>query len=1065
MTVPERIGPFRIEAEAGRGGHGVVYRARDERLDRLVAIKAIAEGVSADPSRMARFREEARIIAQLNHPHIAQIHQLLEEDGRTYLVLEHVRGRPLRAAVEDLTGAPDEILRLMLQIAEALASAHAHGIVHRDLKPDNVLVTEEGAAKVLDFGIAYVAPRTADASAPTLVGAVAGGSGEAAMAGTPGYMSPEQCRGEAVDARADVFSFGCVLYECLTGRPAIAGRTNADRIAATLMAEPDLTHLPADLPDGVAALVRSCLARRADDRLASIHDARVVLKSAIVGGGSSEEPATVDPGAASEPVQHSNLPRSLDRFVGRSSEVAQLTQTLHDRALTTLVGPGGCGKTRLAVEVARRSRQRFEGGLWLVDLSTRDAQRVAAAIASTMGLPDEPGRPQLDAVADHIGASPVLLVLDNCEHVQGAARDAATALLDRCGELRILATSRESLGAPGELAWRVPSLGVPGKPVRRGGQVADTGHTPSTGPSITPSTRTPAPTPAGGWGVDELLACESVALFVERAREVRPSFALSAANAGAVASICRRLDGIPLAIELAAARIAMLSPEQIEQHLGDRFRLLRATGGRPARHQTLRAAIDWSFQMLEDLPRRVLQRLAVFAEGCSLEGACAVLGPDADLFETLDMLTVLSDKSLLVSEHAGASARYRLLESVREYALERLEAEGELAEARALRLAFYAELAEGARDGLAGPEQAQWLERLEACGDDLLDAIDAAAASDPKLAQRLCAGVWRYWWVRGRIRVGVLACTRACSGSTEPTQERADALYAAGALSWAIGEHASAWDLQHEALGIYKQLGDARGEAATLNSLGLIAKDRGDLAEAERLFGESLEMKRARGDRRGEAMSLNNLGITARLADRLAEAKTSYARSAEILQELGDHRAMARSLMNVAELAQLAGELPEARRGFEQARASFEQTGDRQGAAMAGANLGAVLGAQGQPARAAPLLAEAITIFQDLGDRRGLLDALEVAADLALSVGATDATARLIGASHALREAWALPRDAGQRDLGERLEAAPRSLEGRASQAWAQAQREGAAMDADAAAAAALGWLAGAGAT
>ncbi|MEQ9097433.1 MAG: protein kinase [Phycisphaerales bacterium] len=1057
MSTPDRIGSFQIEAEIGRGGHGVVYRARDQRLDRLVAIKAIPDNVSSDPSRMTRFRDEARIIAQLNHPHIAQIHQLLEEDGKTYLVLEYVRGQALHHVAAQLAGRLDRILPLVLQIADALDSAHAHGIIHRDLKPDNILVTESGDAKVLDFGIACTAPKATDASTPTLVGGVgADAPVEAAMTGTPGYMSPEQCRAEAVDARADIFSFGCVLYECLTGRRAIDGHTNADRIAATLVGQPDYSHLPAELPDGVAALVRSCLARRADDRLESIHDARVVLQGAVAPPRSLKTSTDQEDVAAKEPTRRTNLPRSFDRFIGRAAEVVQITQALHDRVLTTLVGAGGCGKTRLAIEVARRVQHRFEGGVWLVDLSARDAERVVDAIAAAMGLSDEPGRSQLDAVADHISTNPVLLVLDNCEHVREGARDVAMALVDRCSELRILATGREPLAAPGELAWRVPSLGVPGRATRRGRMEVDSVHTPAT-----PATTPPAATPADGWAVDDLLACESVALFIERAREVRAGFALNGSNAPAVASICRRLDGIPLAIELAAARIGMLSAEQIERHLDDRFRLLRSSDVRKARHQTLRAAIDWSFHLLDDLSRRVLQRLAVFTEGCSLEGACWVLGPDADLFETLDMLTVLSDKSLLVSEHIGASARYRLMESVREYALERLEAEGELDEVQSRRLRFYDELALGARDGLTGTDQGAWLERLDVCAEDLLDAIDTAADSAAELAQRVCAGVWRYWWVRGRIRVGLMACDRACRASLEPTTARADARYAAGAMAWTIGEHESAWAQQSEALAIYEQLGDARGKAASLNSLGLIAMDRGDLAEAERLFGASLAMKRKRGDRRGEAMSLNNLGIVARLANRLVEAKTNYARSAEILRELGDHRAMARSLMNVAELAQRTGDLSEAHRGFEQARSSFVETGDRQGTAIASANLGAVLGAEGRPTEAAPLLAEAITIFQELGDRGGFINAIEAVADLALSVRVYDAAAHLVGATRVLREDWGLPRDAGQREVTERLNEAPGVLDGDARKAWAQAEARGRAMDDLAIAAFALQWLAG----
>lgn len=1050
MSVPGRIGPFQIEAEVGRGGHGVVYRARDERLDRLVAIKAIAPGITSDDARMARFRDEARIIAQLNHPHIAQIHQLLEEEGRTYLVLEHVAGQPLAHVMKSGSADVEAILRLMAQVADALDSAHAHGIIHRDLKPDNILVTHDGVAKVLDFGIAYVAPKAADTEAPTLVGAPVVDSG---MAGTPGYMSPEQCRGETADVRADIFSFGCVLYECLCGQPAIGGRTAADRIASTLTVEPDFARLPTGLPDGVGSLVRSCLARRIDDRLGAIHDARLVLREASAPAlGERPEPSAQP---ATEAPMRNNLPRQHDQFVGRRDEVAQLIQVLDERSLATLVGPGGCGKTRLAIEVARRVLQRFDGGAWVVELATSDAARVPSVVAAALGIQDESGKSAVDSICAHIGESPVLLVLDNCEHVRDAARDVASALSERCPGLRVLATSREPLGAPGELAWRVPSLGVPGK-ARGAGPLA---ATPSS-VSVTPPTATPSRTPTGGWALDDLLSCESVVLFVDRAREVRPSFTLSEANAGPIASICRRLDGIPLAIELAAARIGVLSAEQIEQHLDDRFRLLRTTSGRPERHQTLRAAIDWSYQMLDEHSRGVLQRLAVFKEGCSLEGACAVLGPDADLFETLDVLTILADKSLLNSEHAGPAARYRLLETVREYALGRLEDDGELADATANRTRYYAQLAADARVGLVGPQQVAWLEKLEACGEDLLDAIDQAATQDPRVAQRICADVWRFWWIRGRMRVGLIACQRVCDADQSPTASRGDALYAGGALAWAVGELDLAWALQHESLATQKQLDDHRGVASSLNSLGLIAKDRGDVTSAVQMFSESLAIKRELRDVRGIAMSLNNLGVAARLADRLVEAKAHYAESAEILRTLGDLRAMARSLMNMSEIALKTDDLEAAHQGFEEARARFEETSDQQGIAMASANLSAVVQAQGRPAHAGVPLAEAITIYREVGDRRGLIDALEQTVGLAVAVDRFETAARLSGAIKALRVTWELPRDASHHNLGAQISEAYEGLANDARAVWDRHKLEGASMDIERATEAALSWLA-----
>ncbi|MFG0283805.1 MAG: protein kinase [Phycisphaerales bacterium JB039] len=1044
MSVPAHIGPFQIEAEIGRGGHGVVYRARDSRLDRLVAIKAIAAAVSADSPRMARFREEARIIAQLNHPHIAQIHQVLDDGGRTYLVLEYIPGRSLAELCRGQSLTPEQALRLMAQVARALESAHGRGIVHRDLKPDNIRVTDDDAAKVLDFGIACAAPKEIDTGAPTLIASA--GASEQPMLGTPGYMSPEQCRGEPVDVRADIFSFGCVLYECLTGRPAVRGGTTADRIAATLTGEPDFSSLPPGMPDGVGSLLRSCLAHRPDDRLGSIRDARIVLEEAL----GRHTPLPEAPGRAETPT---NLPRRLDHFIGRTREVAQLLQVLDERSLTTLTGSGGCGKTRLALEVARRVMDRFEGGVWLVELAPiGEPALVPSAVAAAMGVQEQAGASLLDAICARIGDGRHLLILDNCEHLRDAAGAFVTALLDRCPLARVLVTSREALGASGELAWRVPSLGVPGRQ-----SAARHTPAPSGAAETTPSTWSTARTPTGGWDLDELMACESVALFVDRAREVRPGFILHESCAGAVASICRRLDGIPLAIELAAARIGMLTPEQIEQHLDDRFRLLRTSKGKPERHQTLRAAIDWSYRMLTEDARRALRMLSVFTDGCALEGACAVIGgPGADMFETLDLLTVLADKSLLVSEESGADVRYRLLETVRQYALEKLAESGERSAAMDRRLEFYLDLTARARGGLIGPEQGAWLARLESDGDDLLDVIEEAARSRPADAQRICADIWRFWWIRGRIRAGLLACARACEAGDEPTPARADALYAAGAMSWTIGELQSAWDLQQQALAAHRHLGDDRGIASALNSLGLIAKDRGDAETAERMFRESLQLKRDRGDDRGIAMSLNNLGIIARLQQNLQEARALYEESVQILRRLGDRRAVGMSLTNVGEVAMMGNDLAGARRRFEEARALFAELDDRQGVAIACGNLGVVAQIEGDLAAAAALFAQAISIYCDIGDKRGLAESLEQAAGLAAAAGNFAPAGRLYGAATALRARIGSPRDAAHQDLELRLTPA-RQAEG---DIWRTSEREGAALNDEQAAGAALAWLA-----
>jgi non-specific serine/threonine protein kinase len=823
-----QLGPFKIEQELGRGGMGVVWLARDDRLDRLVAIKALPEVVAKDPQRLGRLRVEARIVAQLNHPHIAQIHHLLDHDGSTYLILEYIAGSTLGERIHANGGGLDVLpaLQLMAQVAAALEAAHTRGVVHRDLKPDNIRVTDDGTAKILDFGIALGAPvnRGIDARSLTVAADIAAPANDAGMVGTPGFMSPEQCRGEAVDSRADVFSFGCVLYECLTGHRAIPGSTAAELIAATLRDDPDFSRLPSNLPDGVSTVVRRCMGRTASSRPASMHDVRIVLEEAI------GRPRPAPTPAPAGPPSPTNLPHQRDHFIGRGKELAELARILDRARLVTLTGSGGCGKTRLAAELGRRLLERFDGGVWLIELApTADPKLVPSAIATVLGARDQVNKDATVCLSARIADSKCLLILDNCEHVLDAAGATSGALLDACRNLKIIATSREALGVRGEVAWRVPSLTVPGE------------HAQPRAQDRTPGSQS-RPTPVAA-PIEHLMACESVALFVDRAREVQPAFELNDANASAIASICRRLDGIPLAIELAAARISVLAPEQIESRLRERFKLLRSGRGKAERHQTLRAAIDWSWRMLGGDQQRVLRYLGVFAGGCDLDGATAVVeGQGADEFEVLDLLTHLAAKSLLLSEESRGQRRYRLLETVRQYALEELDRAGEASQALDRHLAYFADLVARAEPDIMGPNQASLLDRLDADADNLLTAIEHGCRSHPLRAQRMCGDTWRFWMTRGHLRAGLEACTNALAAGAAPTQERAAALTACMSMNLQLGDTEACSRIGQELLATSRELAYERGIGAALNTLGTVAHHRREFAEAKRLFTEALSI-------------------------------------------------------------------------------------------------------------------------------------------------------------------------------------------------------------------------------
>ena len=426
------------------------------------------------------------------------------------------------------------------------------------------------------------------------------------------------------------------------------------------------------------------------------------------------------PGGHRDASPPNNLPLELSSFVGREKELAEVRRLLESSRLLTLTGSGGCGKTRLAL-AAGELVEGFEDGVWVVDLAPlADPSLVPQAVASTLGVREQPGRLPTGTLSDYLGSKKVLLILDNCEHLVGACAELAEALLRSCPGLGVLATSREALGITGEVAWPVPALSLPD--VRR---LPD---------------------------IESLLHYESAPLFVERAAAVRPTFALTEQNAVAVAQICYRLDGIPLAIELAAARAKVLSVEQIAERLDDCFRLL-AAGGRTAmpRHRTLHATMDWSHELLPDEERALFRRLSVFAGGFSLEAAESVCaGEDLERDDVLELLSHLVDKSLVVTSDRDGETRYRLLETIRQYTREKLSESGEAGQVREWHAGYYLALAEAAEPELKGERQVAWLERFERDHDNLRAAMRwLLERGESEKAARLGWALWLFWWIRG----------------------------------------------------------------------------------------------------------------------------------------------------------------------------------------------------------------------------------------------------------------------------------------------------------------------------
>ncbi|MBV9797145.1 MAG: adenylate/guanylate cyclase domain-containing protein, partial [Solirubrobacterales bacterium] len=488
-----------------------------------------------------------------------------------------------------------------------------------------------------------------------------------------------------------------------------------------------------------------------------------------------------------------NLPDQLTTFVGRVEELAQLRGAVGETRLLTLTGAGGAGKTRLALQLAADLLERFADGAWWVDLAQiSDPQLVAEALAGVLGVRPLPDMTMLEACANHLASARALVALDNCEHLLAGSAEVAEGLLRACSELVVIATSRTPLGVPGETDWRIPALSLP-PPERRRDTLEAVGQ------------------------------FDAVRLFIERARKARPNFTVTNDNAPEVAEICMELDGLPLAIELAAARVRMMSVEQIAAGLGDRFHLL--TGGTRTvlpRHQTLRASVDWSHDLLGEAERMLLRRLSVFAGGFTLDLAEAVCADDSLARVTvLDLLASLVDKSLVVADERAGAVRYRLLETVRQYALERLLDSGEAAGVRDRHRDAMLELAEAIAPQLHGPSQREWLEVLDREAANLTAALEHAVATDSERALRLSVALTFWWRLRGLLRAGDRGFTRALEAADPtPSSLRAYALWGGGYMSVFLGDFAAAFAHGEEARAVAEEVGD---EAALARALGLLA--------------------------------------------------------------------------------------------------------------------------------------------------------------------------------------------------------------------------------------------------
>jgi predicted ATPase/class 3 adenylate cyclase len=646
------------------------------------------------------------------------------------------------------------------------------------------------------------------------------------------------------------------------------------------------------------------------------------------------------PPLASVASMRHNLPVEPSPLIGRGDELRLVKAMLAEHRMVTLTGAGGCGKTRLGLQVAIELVDSFDEGAWRVELATLSEEAlVPEAVARALSLREQVGRTLETTLVEHLTQRSMLIVLDNCEHLVPACAALARTLLARCPGVRILATSRQPLAVPGEAVWRVPSLGVP-----------------------------PSDAPAS---LSEMRRHGSVALFVERATRHIPTFELTAANVENVAEISRRLDGIPLALELAAARVNVLTPAQILERLDDRFRLLTVPTATLARHRTLRTAVDWSYDSLPAEERLVFERLSVFVGGCTIEAAEDVCSGDPiDHAGVLDHLAGLLDKSLVSADVREGTARYHMLETMREYAAEKLESSGGRAAARERLLDWCVLFVEAAEPELTGPDQVLWYDRIEAEHPNIRAVLTTRPARDPSRERvvRLCGGLWRYWLERGHLREGREAIDRALidPAGVSPAA-RAKALRAAGALAMWQSDLSAARRYHEESVDMSRSIGDALGEAASLSHLGIVAWRSGDASSAKRLLEESLAIRRKLGDRPGESASLGNLGLVAQSEGHFDTARAYLEESLAIDRELGDKLGVAGSLSYLGELARAEGDLRRAEELHREGLAQQRDLPQREVLPMALEGMAGLAGARGRFDRAARLFGTAETLRRSMG--------------------------------------------------------------------------------------------------
>ncbi|MFF2059998.1 protein kinase domain-containing protein [Rhodococcus qingshengii] len=951
--------------EIGRGGFGVVYRCTQPSLDRTVAVKVLTADLDEE-NRLRFFREQRAAGRMTGHPNVVNVFQAgITSNGRPFIVMPYFAQDSVDTRIRNHGPLRlNDVLRIGVKIAGALEAAHRLGILHRDVKPGNILITDYGEPVLSDFGTAHFA----------------GGfeTGTGVVTGSPAYIAPEIVAGESPSSAADVYGLGATLFAAVTGHAAFERRSGEQLVAQFLritsgpapdpraygiaedvgvIIEGAMSADPQSRPSAaeMGTQLRECQRRHGFpvDEMALDVDPALAhgVTPMVVADLQSEGVVSTDHRTAGSSIisgRTTGLPLELTSFVDRRTQVAEAKNLLSTSRLVTLTGIGGVGKTRLAMRIAATTQTDYSDGAWLVELGElRDPMLLSGVVASALGIRDRSAKPIQDVLADFLVPRQMLLVLDNCEQVVDEVATLVDDLLRTCPDLRILATSREPIGLGGEAVLLVPPL-----------EVADPDHLPR--------------------GVSRN---DAVRLFVDRGAGAVPGFELGEGNKVAIARICQKLDGLPLPIELAAARLRVMSPEQILQRLTDRYALLtHGSRGVSSRQQTLRMCVDWSYDLCTPVEQVVWARLSVFAGGFELVAAEQVCGEGLSEGELLDAVTFLVEKSILTRAESGTAVRFRMLETLRDYGREKAQESGEYEELRRRHRGWCEQLVLTAESDWIGPRQLEWIATLILEQSNLREALEFSLSEGPEVGTRIATALFSFWLSQGAITEGRRWLSRfhgLAVGSA--TVERAKAIYA-GSFSAAVqGDPLAASALVEEGRALANQSTDSLSRAHIDHAEGNLFLYTGDLVGARSHLEQAVQVfAEQEVVHFEEIVALLELGLTLDLLDEPDTGIGYYERALTITEGRGEVMYRGYALWALAVAVWRQGDRVRAVRLLEHALELGRRINDRLNSSMCLQTLAWIAVDEKDGRRAAVLMGTAEEMSTSVGSSTAVVPGLAV---------------------------------------------------------------------------------------